>query len=103
MSDEWRDDFMAFYNDMGKRPSKRHSVERRNNDLGYSKENCYWAEPEIQANNKSTNIRYEYNGTIKTLAQWCKELNVPYKRVYYRMKRDGKTFEEAIKPPFHRK
>lgn len=102
MSDEWRNDFMAFYNDMGPRPSKRHSVERRENDKDYCKENCYWAPPEVQANNKSNNVRIEYKGEIKTLAQWCKELNVPYKRVYYRMKRDGKSFEDAIKPPFHR-
>lgn len=43
--------FDNFFNDMGERPSDRHSIERVDNDKGYSLENCKWATPEEQGRN----------------------------------------------------
>lgn len=50
--DEWRASFDAFFADMGPRPSRLHSIDRINPDLGYFKENCRWALPTTQARNK---------------------------------------------------
>jgi len=42
---------------------------------------------------------YERDGKTQTLGEWCRELGLPYLRVYMRIER-GMTFEEAIsKPP----
>lgn len=46
----WRD-FKNFFADMGKKPDKCHSIERRNNNKGYSSENCYWADQVTQMRN----------------------------------------------------
>lgn len=50
MCDRWFD-FENFLADMGERPDGM-SIDRINNDLGYYKENCRWADSKTQNNNK---------------------------------------------------
>jgi|AntDeeMinimDraft_6_1070357.scaffolds.fasta_scaffold07307_3 hypothetical protein len=51
--DRWRE-FEAFLKDMGRKPSKKHSLERVMNDIGYSPDNCKWADRFCQAQNQRT-------------------------------------------------
>jgi hypothetical protein len=45
-----------FLADMGRRPTKDHSIDRINNELGYEKDNCRWATREEQQANTCTRI-----------------------------------------------
>ena len=48
----WKEDFSAFLDDMGLKPGPNYSVDRKNNDGNYEPDNCRWATPKEQANNR---------------------------------------------------
>ena len=50
--DKWKDSFLAFYADMGIKPTNKHTLERVNNDKGYYPENVIWALSHINYQNK---------------------------------------------------
>ena len=41
--DEWSDCFLTFFDDMGRRPSSEYSLDRIDNNKGYSPDNCKWS------------------------------------------------------------
>ncbi len=49
--------FLNFYYDMGPRPNKNFSIDRRNNDGSYCRENCRWA-TRFQQQDNSRNVKH---------------------------------------------
>jgi hypothetical protein len=78
MSDEWYSSFENFYSDMGDRPSDKYSIDRIDNNGPYSRENCRWATDIEQNNNTSCNYYITYRGKTQSMANWARELNIPY-------------------------
>lgn len=70
--DRWLNSFEAFYEDMGSRPSPEYSIDRRENDGNYEKNNCHWTTRVEQANNRRNNVFYEYRGNKYTIPQLAK-------------------------------
>lgn len=93
MCDEWRYDFWAFADwamDSGYREGL--TIDRRNNDEGYSPENCRWITRYEQNRNKR-NIKL-YDGL--TLPDWCLEHDLSYSIVSSNLK-VGMSFEDAVR------
>ena len=54
--------FTLFFVDMGPRPSAKHSLGRKNNHLGYYKENCRWETNKQQQTNTSASMIWTIRG-----------------------------------------
>ena len=50
--ERWRDDFLAFLDDMGEPPSPSHSLDRIDNEGNYELNNCRWATKSEQVANR---------------------------------------------------
>lgn len=93
--DEWVDNFLKFLEDMGSRPSKYHSIDRRENNLGYSKDNCYWATKLEQSKNRKYTVWVLYKGEIITQHELALKFGVGDGAILHH-KKQGKTFEQII-------
>lgn len=90
--------FQNFLEDMGRRPSPKHSIERINNDLGYFKENCKWATRVEQCRNMRSNTIMEFNGESRCVAEWAEVYGLSREIVWSRLLR-GWTLERALTTP----
>lgn len=78
------------------------SIDRIDNDKGYTPDNCRWVDQITQANNKRNTKKYEYLGKLKTIREWSIELQIDYK--FLRRRIDyGFTIEEAVNTKFHQR
>lgn len=77
----WRR-FENFLADMGEPPTVKHSIDRIDNDKGYSKENCRWATAIEQARNKRNTCWVFHRGQKMALRQYAEEVGVSYNRAY---------------------
>lgn len=95
MCDRWFDSFSAFYEDVGPRPSKEHSLDRIENNGNYEPGNVRWCRKDDQMRNQRTNRWIEYNGERRILTDWAIYLGVSIAKFKGPLKR-GKTYEEII-------
>ena len=98
MHPAWVEDFEAFRQDVGYPPGPNLTLDRIDNDGNYEPGNVRWATRKEQANNRATNVRIEYEGATRTLAEWADYLQWPYSQLSGRWKA-GKRGDELFSPP----
>lgn len=76
--------FQNFFLDMGHPPTGL-TLERKNNNLGYSKSNCKWATRKEQMNNRRVCVMLRYKRMTKTITGWAEELNISRDLIYTRI------------------
>ena len=102
--DEWLNNYQAFekwaykngYDDNAQKYSQ--TLDRIDNNKGYSPDNCRWVSMKIQNNNTRKNKYITYKGITKTMQQWCDEYNIPKTTFHDRLQR-GWSVEKAIETP----
>lgn len=71
------------------------SIDRINNDKGYSPDNCRWADARTQMNNRNMCHKIEFMGEKLTISQWAKRLGISRSTLHNRLDR-GWSIEDAL-------
>lgn len=98
--DEWKDDFPAFQawaTENGY--SNGLTIDRIDNDRGYSPENCRWVDYKTQANNTRRNLVVTVHGETGTVAALCEKAGKNPFLIYDRITRLGWNAEKAFDTP----
>jgi hypothetical protein len=103
--DEWAKDFVLF-RDWALQNNWRDglTLERKDNDSGYSPDNCRFASQTEQQNNKSTNRLLTVFNETKTVAEWTRDprCNVDYDVLSDRINKLGWDDVAAVTTPMLR-
>jgi hypothetical protein len=94
--DKWMS-FEGFFEDMGERPYG-YSLDRIDNNKGYSKDNCRWATTAEQNRNTRQNKFLTKNGKTMCMRDWANETGIPYPTIQDRVRRgwsDDRVLERA--------
>lgn len=95
--DRWRNSFPNFLADVGPRPSKLHTLDRKDSKGDYEPGNVRWATSREQNNNRSSNRIVDYRGETLTLANALRKAgNVVRKNTAQARLEKGWTVEAAV-------
>jgi hypothetical protein len=86
MCAEWRDNIYAFYSwALANGYDGKKSIDRIDNDKGYSPDNCRWATKQEQQRNNRRNRLLTIAGETKCLSEWIDQTGVAFKTAQKRL------------------
>lgn len=100
VSKEWIDNKLLFFDWSFKNGWQWGlQLDRRNNSMGYSPENCRWVSRTVNMRNTRVNVFFEYKGEKKTLGEWCEILGLHFGTTKTRLYAQKLSVEEAFTRP----
>lgn len=95
--DEWKEDFSAFRDwALNNGYSPNLTIDRVDNEKGYSPDNCRWATPKEQANNRRGNRPITHNGETHTISEWADIIGIDDDTLLKRINSKTYTLERAL-------
>lgn len=94
--------FENFLKDMGEHPGSGYSLDRKNNEKGYSKENCRWATQKQQQRNRRNNHLVTYDDKTQCIAVWVEETGINRNTIVSRLRR-GWSIEKTLTTPVRKR
>lgn len=96
VSERWHE-FASFYADMGL-PKPGETLDRIDNNKGYSKDNCRWATRLEQGRNKRNNRILTAQGESKTMSDWAETTGLKLSTIWARINK-GWSEHDAVTTP----
>lgn len=97
---EWKDDIVSFIEwGISNGYKDGLSIDRIDNNGDYSPENCRWANPTQQSNNRRSNKFVEYNGERHTYAEWSRIVGIKQLTIRHRIENLKWSVEDALTIP----
>lgn len=96
--DEWKNSFEAFLKDVGPKPSQKHTLDRIDNNQGYTPGNVRWATRIEQARNQRRTTMLTYQDETRPLTEWAEIVGIPQRTIKSRLKMGWST-EAALTTP----
>ena len=96
---DWINDFSQFLSDVGRRPSSEHTLERIDNNEGYTKSNCTWKTLKEQARNRRSTVFWRLGDDTFCIAEWAEKLGILPETLHTRVNRLGWSIEKALTTP----
>jgi hypothetical protein len=90
--------YECFLADMGRKPAPDTSIDRIDNELGYSPENCRWASKKQQSRNRRGRRMVNHDGTAMSLAEAADIVGLPRRIIEDRL-RLGWPEQDALNTP----
>jgi hypothetical protein len=85
--DEWRDNFISFYEwAMSHGYKDGLEIDRIDNKKDYCPENCRFATRKMQVRNRSNTLYVQFNGKTVRFFELCEKFNVNYKSAHGKYK-----------------
>jgi hypothetical protein len=99
MCDEWKNNFMSFYDwAMSNGYKENLTIDRIDVNGNYEPNNCRWVTREQQNKNTRRTIKITFNGETHNLREWSNILNISYWTLKDRLNR-GWSFERTLSTP----
>lgn len=91
-------DFENFYQDMGPRPSNKHSLDRIDNSRGYLPQNCRWALQLQQVRNSRHCTYLIFQGQRKCISEWAEIFGINRLTIHSRLRKGWPTAKVLLQP-----
>lgn len=98
--ERWRgtDGFLNFLSDVGKRPTVKHQLGRKNDTGNYEPGNCWWMTPVEQGENRKDQVWLEHGGERLRVKEWAARLGLHRRSLLSRLEA-GWSVDKALTTP----
>ena len=97
--DRWRESYKNFLEDMGRKPTPQHSIDRVDGNKGYEPLNCRWATKKEQGETKRNTVHITWKGETHDILEWQRITGIDRQVIWRRFRKKGWSSEQIFTTP----